>query len=161
MKGDRGHAPAAMKVQLRLVQDKLRIYGALKRAITEGTNLDYEFQNEVPQYALHRHKNLHKVAHEVRRMDTNIKTRVSMGKGDQWPILRIKRRGEATYKPAPEQLIGTARSSIAKRQKAEAAAGKAEQEESLLYGAEEHMKTAPPSSSAGPSAAAGNKIPDP
>ena len=81
MKGDRGHAPAALKVQLRLVQDKLKIYDALKRAITEGRNLDYEFQNEVPQYALHRHKNLHKVAHKVRRMDANIKTRVSMGKG--------------------------------------------------------------------------------
>ena len=71
VKGDRGHAPAALKVQLRSVQDKLRIYDALKRAITEGRILDYEFQNEVPQYVLHRHKNLHKVAHEVRRMDTH------------------------------------------------------------------------------------------
>ena len=160
VKGDRGQAPAALKLQLRTVQDKLKIYDALKRAITEGRNMDYEFQNEVPQYALHRHKNLHKVAHEVRRMDSNIKTRVSMGKGDQWPVLRIKRRGEATYKPAPDQLIETARSSIARRHKAEAAARKAEQEESLLYGAEEQMETAPPSSSAGPSAAAGNQIRD-
>ena len=160
VKGDRGHAPAAMKIKLRSVQDKLRIYDTLKRAISKGTNLDYEFQNEVTQYAFHRHKNLHKVAHEVRRMDTNIKTRVSMGKGDQWPILRVKRRGEAAYKPAPEQLIETARSSIAKRQKVEAVERKAKQEESLLYGAEEQMETAPPSSLAGPSATAGNKIRD-
>ena len=48
-KGNRRHATAAMKIHLGSVQDKLRIYDALKKAMTNGRNIDFEFRNQVSQ----------------------------------------------------------------------------------------------------------------
>lgn len=135
--GDRGRGPPALKITLRSVADKLRIYEGMRRAARGGRNLDIEFQNAVPRYALSQHKTLHKVALEIRRIDKDIKTRVSMGKGDHWPVLSIKRKGEAAYKPAPKGLIDTAKTNLFKQIKKTNAAKKAQKEHRLLYGQEE------------------------
>ena len=156
VKGDRGRGPAALKIRVGSVAEKLRIYDALKRATSGGADVPFEFQNEVPSYALSTHKNLHKLAQEIRRIDSNIKTRVSMGKGDHWPTLRIKRRGEALYHTAATDLLELAKANIHKANKAQAAARKVAQDNRLLYGNEEHMDTnSQASTSAGPAAAAG------
>ena len=81
VKGDRGVNPPAMKVKLSNVTDKLRLYEAMKRATADANSVAYEFQNEVPAYALSSHKQLHKIAQEIRRIDKNMKTRVFDGQG--------------------------------------------------------------------------------
>ena len=49
---------------------------------------------------------------EIRKMDRRIKTRMGMGKGDHWPVLLIKRRGETAYKAAPKDLLDIAKGQI-------------------------------------------------
>ena len=136
VKGDNMRKPPAMKIKLGSVSDKLRVYEALKRATSQGVPIPYEFSNEVPSYALNSHKSLHKVALELRRIDPQVKTRVSMGKGDNWPVLKMKRRGEAQYKPVTKELMDIARQRIYKNNKAAAAARRAQSEHALLYDAE-------------------------
>lgn len=118
VKGDRGTAPPAMRISLSCLTDKLILYDAVKQKISQGIPVPYSFQNEIPKYALGLHKSLNKIAMEIRRMDRNIKTRVAMTKGDNWPVLTIKRRGETSYKPAAPELIETAKKSLNEAKKA-------------------------------------------
>lgn len=156
VKGDRGVNPPAMKVKLSNVTDKLRLYDAMKRATANGNNITYEFQNEVPRYALNSHKQQHRIAQEIRKIDKNLKTRVSMVKGEAWPQIRIKRRGEPVYKPAPKEFVEIAKQNLIRANKARAAERKAEHDSRILYDEEEEMETAPgPSQAQGPSQAAG------
>lgn len=133
VKGDKGVAPAALKVKLTSVADKLKLYEAMRRMTSQGMNINYEFQNEVPPYALNSHKQLHKVALEIRKIDKKIKTRVSMVKGEAWPQLRIKRRGQAKYEQAPKELVDLARQNMIKAKKALAADRRAQNESRILY----------------------------
>ena len=133
VKGDRGVNPPAIKVKLSNVTDKLRLYEAMKRATADGNSVAYKFQNEVPAYALSSHKQLHKIAEEIRRIDKNLKTRVSTVKGEAWTQIRMKQRGEAVYKPATKELVEIARQNLIKASKARAAERKAEQDSQIFY----------------------------
>ena len=88
MRGDRLAAPPTMKVMLGSLAEKLKIYDAIRVAAQSGRDIPFEIQNEIPQYALGTHKQLNKIAHEIREIDNGIKTRVTMMKGDQWPQIR-------------------------------------------------------------------------
>ena len=112
VRGDNGSAPAALRISLSSLTDKLILFDEVKRRIESGGSVPYSFQNEIPKYALGMHKQLSKIAAEIRRMDNNVKTRVNMSKGDHRPSLAIKRRGETAYKPGPQDLIDTAKKTL-------------------------------------------------
>ena len=118
VKGDRGTAPPAMRVTLSCLTDKLILYDAVRQKIQEGISIPYSFQNEIPKYALGLHKQLNKVAMEIRRMDRDIKTRVTMTRGDHWPVLMIKRRWATSCELAAQDLIDTAKKNINEAKKA-------------------------------------------
>ena len=160
VRGDRLAAPPTMKVMLGSLAEKLKIYDAIRVAAQSGRDIPFEIQNEIPQYALGTHKQLNKIAHEIRDIDNGIKTRVTMMKGDQWPQIRMKRRGDKNYKPACKDLVEMAKQNLVKASKARAAERKAANDALLL---DEEMETEPtPSTSnaTGPASAAGTTSKD-
>ena len=81
VRGDRLAAPPTLKVMLGSLAEKLKIYDAIRRAAQSGRDIPFEIQNEIPQYALGTHKQLNKIAHEIREIDNGIKTRVNPDEG--------------------------------------------------------------------------------
>ena len=132
VKGDRSAIPATMRIKLGSVGDKLKVFEATRKLVAQGGNIPYEFQNEIPRYALGVNKQLHRMAMEIRKMDRGIKTRIGMGKGDHWPVLLIKRRGETAYKSAPKDLMDIAKEQIKNEQKAVAMQRRADRDADLL-----------------------------
>ena len=109
------------------------------------------------------HKHLSKIAAEIRRMDNNVKTRVNMSKGDHWPSLAIKRRGETAYKPAPQDLIDTVKKMLneakkvakAERQAAAPPAASSQNDDDDLLLEDMDMGVEEPPQPSGPAARAG------
>ena len=163
VRGDNGSAPAALRISLSNLTDKLILFDAVKRRIESGGSVPYSFQNEIPKYALGMHKQLSKIAAEIRRMDNNVKTRVNMSKGDHWPSLAIKRRGETAYKPAPQGLIDTAKKTLneakkiakAERQAAAPPAANSQNDDDDLLLEDMDMGVDEPPQPSGPAARAG------
>ena len=96
-------------------------------------------------------------------MENNVKTRVNMSKGDHWPSLSIKRRGETTFKPAPQYLIDTAKKTLneakkvakAERQAAAPAAANPQNDDDDLLLEDINMGVEEPPQPSGPAARAG------
>ena len=132
MKRDRSEVPATMRIKLGSAGDKLKILEATRKLVAQGGNFPYEFQNEIPKYALGVNKQLHQMAMEIRKMDRGIKKRIGMGKGDHWPVLLIKRRGETAYKAAPKDLLDIAKGQIKNEQKNVAMQRRADRDADLL-----------------------------
>ena len=160
VRGDRLTGPPALKVTLGSVADKLKIYEAIRAATQQGKHIPFEIQNEIPQYTLGTHKQLNKIALEMRKQDRNLKTRVSMLKGDQWPQIRIKRRGEKHYHTASKDLVEMARQGIIRANKARAAERRITNddlllEEDTLMETEQQQPTASTSTAGGPASVVG------
>ena len=56
-----------------------------------------------------------------------------MVKGNPWPQIRMKRRGEALHKQANKELIEITRQNMIKASKARTAERKAEQDSQIFY----------------------------
>ena len=144
VRGDRLTAPPAMKVILGSLAEKLRLCDAIRVAAQSGRDIPFKIQNEIPQYALGNHKQLKKIAHEIREIDNGIKTRVTMMKGDQWPQIRMKQRGDKNYKAACKDLGEMAKQNLVKASKARAAECKPANDAILM---DEDIETADPAAS--------------
>ena len=86
-----------------------------------------------------------------------------MSKGDHWPSLSIKHRGETTYKPAPQDLIDTAKKTLneakkvakAERQAAAPAATNPQNDDHAPLLEDIYMGVKEPPRPSGPAARAG------
>ena len=157
--GDRGTAPPALRVRMGSVGDKLRVFEAMRRVTASGNHqVPYDFQNEVPKYALSTHKQLHKLSVEIRKIDKDIKTRVTMMKGELWPIITMKRKGESHYKAAPKELIDLARTNMHRNSKAVASIKRNNFGATNRNDDDDMDQDPAPGASSGPAGAAGTTI---
>ena len=84
---DHPDAPALIRVVLGSSGQKKKLYDSINELIKRGASFEPSFTNEIPAYALNAHKHLSRIAAHMRRENCQLKTRVSILKGDIWPCL--------------------------------------------------------------------------
>ena len=115
--GANRNEPAALKVKLLTLGDKVRIYAAFDAALKEHQHLPFGVANEIPQYALGSYKYQMRVAAEVRAKYPGTKTRVGIARNSTWPGITVKGKNEKQFTKIDEKLFEEARAEVARKQK--------------------------------------------
>ena len=145
---DHPDAPALIRVVLGSSGQKRKLYDSVNDLIKRGASFEPSFTNEIPAYALNAHKHLSRIAAHMRRENRQLKTRVSILKGDIWPVISIKVRGQPTYVKIKDEEMQSAREAYLKAAKRESELKK----EAKLLAEDDHMMDAsePSGSGTGP-----------
>ena len=145
---DHPDAPALIRVVLGSSGQKRKLYDSINELIKRGASFEPSFTNEIPAYALNAHKHLSRIAAHMRRENRQLKTRVSILKGDIWPVISIKVRGQPTYVKIKDDDMQAAREAYLKAAKKESERKK----EARLLADDDHMMDAsePSGSGTGP-----------
>ena len=98
---------------------KRKLYESINDLIKKGASFEPSFTNEIPAYALNAHKHLSRIAAHMRRENRQIKTRVSILKGDTWPVISVKVKGQPTYIKIKDGNMQNAREACLKAAKRE------------------------------------------
>ena len=116
---DHPDTPALIRVVLGASGQKRKLYDSINDLIKKGASFEPSFTNEIPAYALNAHKHLSRIAAHMRRENRQIKTRVSILKGDIWPVISVKVRGQPTYVKIKDGEMQNAREAYLKAAKRE------------------------------------------
>ena len=58
--------------------------------LRSGASYEPSFHNDIPQYALGSHRHLGKIAVFMRERDRDLRTRISIQRGDVWPSITVR-----------------------------------------------------------------------
>ena len=112
--------------------EKRKLFEAILDHTKRGGHFEPTIHNEILQYAIGSHKYLSMVASVMRRHDHDIKTRVTILKGDTWPSISIRGRGSTGYSRLSDDDFKKAKELYLKSCKDDASRKKAPQEERKL-----------------------------
>ena len=136
-KHDKSGDYPALRIELGGIGDKIKMYHAIDTMIKSGKKVSYQLTNEIPEYAIKAYKNQCRIATIIRKIDRDIKTRVSIERGDLWPTITTKKRGTPRYGPVDETLYQRAKEELNKEKRLDNERRRKEREEKLLAGDEE------------------------
>ena len=141
---DRSGDHPALRIELGGVGDKIKIYQAIDHMIKTGKRVTAQVNNEIPEYALKAYKTQCRIATHIRRRDTNLKTRVSIERGDLWPSILTKKRGTGKYEPVEEEIYERAKDDVTRERKRETEKRKKDREDRLLLREDDDMDVSQP-----------------
>ena len=124
--------PAALKVKLLTLEDKVRIYAAFDAALKEHQHLPFGVANEIPQYALGSYKYQMRLAAEVRAKYPGTKTRVGIARNATWPGITVRGKNEKQFSKIDEKVFEEARAEVTRKQKRLSEAKRERREAALL-----------------------------
>jgi len=123
----------ALRIELGGVGDKLKIYQAIDHLVKSGKKVSFQINNEIPEYAIKAYKTQCRIATYIRKMNVNTKTRVSIERGDLWPTITTKQRGQGgKYQKVLQQVYEQAKDEVTRERKQESERRKKAREDQLL-----------------------------
>ena len=88
---------------------KLEFYGALDTAVKANLDTGFSVTNKIPRYAIKSYKHLGQIAAIIRQTDKNLRTKVQIPSGDQWPTIFTKKAGDRSYGRVSKELFDKAK----------------------------------------------------
>ena len=114
MKGDTRNGPTAMLVNLASPGERAILYSHIDKAVKAGKQLNFSISSEVPRYAISTYKYMGKLASIVRTQYPELRTRVNIPKGEQWPAISVKHDDDNKFIKCSKDMLEAAKAEYVK-----------------------------------------------
>lgn len=117
--------PPSLRVEVASQGDKHHLFTAVEKFTRQQRKLPFSVTHEIPRYAINAYKYCQAIAAIVRENNPEVKTRVSIPRGEHWPVIMMKAEQEVQYSRLSAEWFKAAKEKYIEQNRRKAAARKA------------------------------------